>query len=92
MQIQNHNPFEKIDLRFDQLQELIVDLQNKLDKAKPELNPHERLTRSDVRKDYRISFGTIHNAMKSKKLPFEKVGRKTLYKRIDVENWINKKG
>lgn len=59
----------------------------------PPQNAFERLTRQDIADQYRVSLGTIHNAMKSRKLPFEKVGRKTIFKRTDVEAWTgNKKG
>lgn len=92
MQTQTLNPFHQIDQRFDELEELIKGLQNVVQKQSPELDPHERLTRAEIKKEYKVSFGTIHNAMKADKLPFTKVGRKTLFKRVDVENWINKKG
>jgi hypothetical protein len=86
------NPFQQIDQRFDELEKLILGLQKEDDKSSQAPDPHERLTRADIRKQYKVSFGTIHNAMNSGKLSYDKVGRKTLYKRIDVENWINKKG
>lgn len=54
-------------------------------------NPNERITRKQVSKEKSISLGTIHNLMKSGKLPYEKVGRKTLFKREDVEQFFNNK-
>jgi len=92
MQVQNSNPFQQIDQRFDALEQLILGLRKEDNTSSQVIDPHERLTRADIRKLYKVSFGTIHNAMNSGKLSFDKVGRKTLYKRIDVENWINKKG
>lgn len=92
MQVQKENPFQQIEKRFDELERLIQRLQKTDNSSSPKTDPHERLTRADIRKDYKVSFGTIHNAMNSGKLLYDKVGRKTLYKRIDVENWINKKG
>jgi len=85
------NPFQQIDQRFDELESLIKGLQKKENSSSSQTDPHERLTRADIKKLYKVSFGTIHNAMNSGKLSYDKVGRKTLYKRVDVENWINKK-
>lgn len=56
-------------------------------------NPHERLTRRQVSQQYKVSLGTIHNLMKAGKLAYEKVGRKTLFRREDLEIcFTNKKG
>ena len=65
--------------------------QNTLLRANQKINPYERLTRKDITKEYRISLGTIHNAMNKGTLTYEKVGRKTLFKRTDVENLFNNK-
>jgi excisionase family DNA binding protein len=85
------NPFQQIDQRFDELEALIQGLQKTENASSPEIDPHERLTRADIKKLYKVSFGTIHNAMNSGKLSYDKVGRKTLFKRSDVESWINRK-
>lgn len=92
MQENSSNPFQQIDQRFDELAKLIQGLQKEDNKSSQVIDPHERLTRADIRKQYKVSYGTIHNAMNRGKLSYDKVGRKTLYKRIDVESWINKKG
>lgn len=64
-----------------------------LEQDNSKINPHERLTRKEIKEQYKICFATIHNLMKRGKLPFSKVGRKTLFKRLDVENCLsNKKG
>lgn len=88
MQAQNTNPFEQIDQRFDELEALIQGLQKTENSNSSEFDPHERLTRADIKKQYKVSFGTIHNAMNSGKLSYDKVGRKTIFKREAVENWI----
>lgn len=54
-------------------------------------NDHERLTRKQICEEYKISYGTIHNLMKRGELPYDKVGRKTLFKREDVELCIKRK-
>jgi hypothetical protein len=86
------NPFMEINEQFIEIKQILADLSKKIASEKSEPNnPHERLTRADIKKQYKVSFGTIHNAMKAGKLAYDKVGRKTLFKRVEVENWINKK-
>lgn len=55
------------------------------------LENHERLTRKQICEEYKISLGTIHNLMKRGELPYDKVGRKTLFKREDIELCIKRK-
>ena len=56
-------------------------------------HPDERLSRKQLSKEKNISLGTIHNLMKKGELPYEKIGRKTLFRRGDVEQYfLNKKG
>lgn len=86
-----------ISLPVEELQSIIVDCVNScLERNQPKevepINPHERLTRKSIKEQYCVSYGTIHNAMKRGNLQYEKVGRKTLFKRTDVEEWIKKKG
>lgn len=50
----------------------------------------ERLTRKDICRLYKISFPTVHEEMK-RGLPFEKVGRKTLFRRADVDKYFQAK-
>lgn len=58
---------------------------------KQDLAPEdERLTRIGVCDLYKISFPTLHSLMK-KGLPFEKVGRKTLFKRSLVDKYFSQR-
>jgi len=50
----------------------------------------ERLTRKDIKRLYKISYPTIHSLMKQG-LTFSKVGRKTLFKRSDVDKFFSQK-
>ena len=61
-------------------------------KQNQHVNLFERLTRQQVRQQYKVSYGTIHNLMRSGKLPYEKIGRKTLFRREDVERVFSGKG
>jgi hypothetical protein len=88
MQENHSNPFQQIDQRFDELEALIQGLKKTESSNNSEIDPHERLTRAEIKKQYKVSFGTIHNAMNSGKLTYEKVGRKTIFKREAVEYWI----
>lgn len=49
------------------------------------VNTNERLTRNEVAEQFKISLSTIHKAMRAGNLPFSKVGRKTIFRREDVE-------
>lgn len=55
------------------------------------INLSERLTIAQLVGQYKISKATIHNLKKSGKLAFEKIGRKTLFMREDVEAYFNSK-
>ena len=57
----------------------------KLSDSQPTFNPSERLTRKQVSEEYKVSFPTIHSLMRQRRLIYEKVGRKTLFKRSEVE-------
>ena len=57
--------------------------------AESELPSDERLTRKQLKETYKISYTTIHSLMRSGKLRFQKVGRKTLFKKIDIEHLVN---
>lgn len=87
-----NNPFEVIEARLSNIENLLLDLKHQPKQAPP-TNPNERLTRKQVQKEYNISLGTVHNLMKKDALAYEKVGRKTLFRREDVERCFrNKKG
>lgn len=78
------NPFERIDARLDILERHMINIKDYLNMK----NPNERLTRKMICEQYHISNGTIHNAMNSGALAFQKVGSKTIFKRTDVEIWV----
>lgn len=87
------NPFLDIYLKIDSLEELVERLTNQLNQSKAvELNPYERITRKQIRQEYSVSYGTIHNGMNNGSLPYEKLGRKTLFNRVAVEAWVKKGG
>ncbi len=78
-----------------EFQSLIIEAVNcalsekKKDNSKSENQDIYRLTRRELSEKYKLSFGTIHNLMKSGKLPYEKIGRKTLFRVSDVENYFS---
>ena len=82
--VQN-NPFQIIDERLDQIETLVRQIQSSQKASKVEFNPNRRLTRKNLKEEYSISYATIHNLMKSGKLQYEKCGRKTLFRRDQVE-------
>lgn len=79
------------------LEQSLVELNQKIDllisnKSGMESDPGERLTRKEVKEIYKISYVTIHKLMKEQELPYVKIGRKTLFKRTDVENLFCNEG
>ena len=51
----------------------------------------ERLTRKQVCDKFKISAPTLHKEMHNG-LPFEKIGRKTVFRRADLDNYFQQKG
>ena len=85
-----NNPFEVIEARLSNIESLLLDLKHQ-PKQTSVTNFNERITRKQLSKEKNISLGTIHNLMKEDNLPFEKIGRKTLFKREDVERFFSNK-
>lgn len=55
---------------------------------KPEkFDGDERLTRKEICNLYKVSLPTVHACMKTG-LPYEKCGRKTLFRRSDVDRFF----
>lgn len=80
------NPFALLHQEMVSIKRMLADLgQNISSIQAPGYDPQERISRSQLQKEKSISLGTIHNLMKKGELPYEKVGRKTLFKRQDVE-------
>jgi len=69
-----------------ELKTLLSNLDNK-----PVLNSDERLTRKQVCALYKISYPTLHSCM-SLGLAYEKIGRKTLFNRSEVDQFFKKRG
>lgn len=80
-----NNPFDEIHSRMNILEALIHKLLRKVDKTED----IQRMSRKNIVETYGVSYGTIHNAMKNGDLLFSKIGRKTIFKRSDVETWAN---
>ena len=90
--VQFENPFELLFTKVDNMEKRLIFLCEKIDQVSEDpANPNERLTRKQVREEFNISLGTIHNLMKRNELPYEKVGRKTLFKREDVDRFFSGK-
>ena len=69
---------------------LETSINNAINKAFKELNQKsmdERLTRKQLCELYKISMPTLHTHMK-KGLYYEKVGRKTLFKRVETDKYF----
>lgn len=86
------NPFEILFNKVEQVESILARLEKQLQESLPsQPNPNERLTRKQLTAEYNVSLGTIHNLMKKGLLIYEKVGRKTLFRREDVERCFKSK-
>lgn len=76
-----NNPFEIIEQRLSNIENLLLDI-----KHKPiEEDKTEHLTVKEAAELLKVSEQSIHNYIKRGFLPAQKVGRILLIKRIDVE-------
>lgn len=85
------NPFESIISELTAIKSSLAEIQDRIDRPTRVYDPDERLTRAAIKNKYGISYPTIHAEMK-RGLPYEKVGRKTLFRRADVDAYFQKKG
>jgi excisionase family DNA binding protein len=49
------------------------------------------LTKKELEQYLRISHGTVDKLMKTRQIPFIKVGKKVLFRKADVDRWIESK-
>lgn len=85
------NPFTSIEDRLVTIEELLVDLTSRLEKVTRKApDADQRLTRFEVASLIGISLPTLHKCM-ADGLPFHKVGRKTIFKKSEVEKYFSKK-
>lgn len=86
------NPFENLDHTLKEIKadlaELKADIAKRSDKQDTK---YERLTISEISKQYKVSKPTIHRLKNSGSLPYSKVGRLTRFKKEDVELCFSKK-
>ena len=78
------NPFTEISDRLDRIECILEKIQ---EKEIPALNDN-RLTREEVSHIYKISLPTVHKMMKQG-LPYQKIGRKTIFRKEDIEKFIS---
>ena len=77
-----NNPFEAIDQRLSNIENLLLDI-----KHKPiEAEKTENLTVKEASELLKVSDQSVHNYIKRGFLPAVKVGRILLLKRVDIEN------
>lgn len=78
-----------LSLSIDRLQDMIKDAVNEAvtEHEQPGYQPDQRISRKQLRELYGISYPTIHQHMQ-RGLPFEKCGRKTLFRRAAVDEYF----
>ena len=55
------------------------------------MNKDELLTRNEVMDYLKISHGTLHKLMKQKELPYIKLEKKVLFRKSDIDKFLNSK-
>ena len=56
-----------------------------------QMTKEELLTRNEVMEYLKISHGTLHKLMKQKAIPYIKFEKKVLFRKSDVEKFLNRK-
>ncbi len=74
------NPFETIDQRLLNIENILLELNKPIEEKKPENH-----TVKEASQLLKVSEQTIHNYIKKGFLPAKKVGRFLLIKRTDIE-------
>ncbi|MEO9872924.1 helix-turn-helix domain-containing protein [Ekhidna sp.] len=90
--MENENPFQVLFRKLTDIEDLVLELKHS--NGTDDVNVNEdftRLSRKEICDVYNISLGTLHKMMKSGDLPFEKIGRKTLFKLHEVEQYFQSK-
>ena len=83
MEVTHNNLPQAISCLLDEICSLKTIIHNQVKKEDESSN--ERLTRKEIRAQYKVCYATIHNLMKKGDLPYSKIGRKTLFRRDDIE-------
>lgn len=76
--------------RKERLEESRVITKNKIEKPIVELNTKDYLTIKEVCQLLAISRSTLWRSVKNKDIPSIKIGRRTLFKRADVDYSLNR--
>ena len=82
------NPFELIDARLDRIESILTKLVDLIDRA-DRFDEDERISRKELCRLYKISLTTVHECM-NRGLPFEKIGKRTLFKRAAADEFFKK--
>ena len=93
MQTTTENPFDAIQAKLDSVLAIFSTHALKLDALVKSFNSpqSQKLTINDFVRDFKISKPTIHILMRKGEISFEKIGRKTLFNRKDVELYFASK-
>lgn len=84
-----NNPFEILDRRQSNMENILLDLSKKVTELKSSFEPkqpNDYLTRSEVANLLKIDLSTIHHWCKSGKLQPYGIGSRIYFKRSDIEN------
>ncbi|OHX65127.1 helix-turn-helix domain-containing protein [Flammeovirga pacifica] len=87
------NPFEALFLKLSSIESNTKILSEKIDSLSQESKANnDMLTIQQFSEEYNLCRSTIHKFMKDGRLKYHKFGRKTLFKREDIERCLITKG
>lgn len=88
MEITTENPFRVLNDRLARLEVTLDEI--KANQKKDHVDPNKLLTRKQIKESYNISYPTLHKLMHNG-FPYIKEGRKTLFRKGDVDKYFENK-
>ena len=82
-----NNPFEVIEARLSNIENLILDLKHKPQKVEPTNQP-EILTVKELSKFLNLQRSTIYGYVHNRKIPFIKRGKVLYFEKSKILDWL----
>lgn len=84
------NPFELINERLQKIEDLLQQLLQQEPPVVEENFSNQLMSVEEVAKYIGLSKPTIYTMKSNKDIPFIKTGKKLLFRRKDIDEWLNK--
>lgn len=82
------NPFELISKRLDNIENLLFDIQSKLDERNSNSQNDQLLSIKEVAKYLNLSVPTIYGYTAKRHIPHAKRGNRLYFNKSEIDNWI----